>query len=114
MASKPKRRIIVQKKAVDRKHCSSKKCHSNARRSVTKQAPTSDEECPMRFRVYLNGSSSNHWYLHSYGSCLDQKHHSKLDVSAITLSEKDMPHEELKLTNLVYNVKVPPSTIAKY
>ncbi len=65
----------------------------------------------MRFHVYLNGT--NHWYLHSYGSCLDHNHHPKLDVTAITLSEKDMSHEELKLTNLSYNVKVPPSTIAK-
>jgi hypothetical protein len=111
MASKSKRRIIVQKKAVNIKHHSPKKFHSNARRSVTKQAPTSDEECPMRFRVYLNGS--NHWYLHSYGSCLDHKHHPKLDVTAITLSETDMSHEELKLTNLLYDVMVPPSTIAK-
>jgi hypothetical protein len=111
MASKLKRRVIVQKKAVDRKHCSPKNCHSNARRSVTKRAPTSDEECPTRFHVYLNGS--NHWYLHSYGSCLDHKHHPKLDVTAITLSEKDMSHEELNLTNLLYDIKVPPSTIAK-
>jgi hypothetical protein len=53
MASKLKRRIIVQKKAVDRKHSSPKKCQSNSRRSVTKQAPTSEEEHPMRFCVYL-------------------------------------------------------------
>jgi hypothetical protein len=111
MASKLKRRIIVQKKAVARKHCSPKKCQSNARCSVTKQAPTSEEECPMRFCVYLNGS--NHWYLHSYGSCLDQKHHPKLDVVANALSEKDLSDVELKLTTLLYNVNVPPSTIAK-
>jgi predicted transcriptional regulator len=65
----------------------------------------------MRFRVYLNGS--NHWYLHSFGSCLDHKHHPKLDVAANTLSEKDLSDAELKLTNLLYNVNVPPSTIAK-
>jgi hypothetical protein len=111
MASKSKRRIIVQKKAVDRKHCSPKKRQSNARRSVTKRAPTSEEECWMRFRVYLNGS--NHWYLHSFGSCLDHKHHPKLDVAANTLSEKDLSDAELKLTNLLYNVNVPLSTIAK-
>jgi hypothetical protein len=111
MASKLKRRIIVQKKAVIRKHRSPKNCQSNARRSVTKQAPTSEEECPMRFCVYLNGS--NHWYRHSFGSCLDHKHHPKLDVAANTLSEKDLSDAELKLTNLLYNVYVPPSTIAK-
>ncbi len=104
MASKSKRRIIVQKKAVDRKHRSLKKCQSNARRSVTKQAPTSEEECPIRFCVYLNGS--NHWYLHSYGSCLDHKHHPKLDVVANTLSEKDLFDAELKLINLLYDVNV--------
>jgi hypothetical protein len=65
----------------------------------------------MRFRVYLNGS--NHWYLHSYGSCFDHKHHPKLDVAANTLSEKDLSDAELKLTNLLYNLNVPPSTIAK-
>jgi hypothetical protein len=111
MASKSKRRIILQKKAVNRKHCSPKKCQSNARRSVTKRAPTSEEECPMRFCVYLNGS--NHWYLHSFGSCLDHKHHPKLDVAANTLSEKDLSDAELKLTNLLYDVNVPLSTIAK-
>jgi hypothetical protein len=65
----------------------------------------------MRFRVYLNGS--NHWYLHSFGSCLDHKHHPKLDVAANTLLEKDLSGAKLKLTNLLYNVNVPPSTIAK-
>jgi hypothetical protein len=110
MASKLKRRIIVKKKAVNRKHCSPEKCQSNARCSVTKQAPTSEEECPMRFRVYLNGS--NHWYLQSFVSCLDNKHHPKLDVAANTLSEKDMSDAELKLTNLLYDVDVPLSTIA--
>jgi hypothetical protein len=64
----------------------------------------------MTFRVYL--SSSNHWYLQSHGSCLDHKHHPKLDVRAVTLSEKDMSCNELKLTTLLY-VDVPPSTIAK-
>jgi hypothetical protein len=65
----------------------------------------------MRFCVYLNGS--NHWYLHSYGSCLDHKHHPKLDVAANTLSEKDLSDAELKLTNLLYDNNVPLSTIAK-
>jgi hypothetical protein len=65
----------------------------------------------MRFRVFLNGS--NHWYLHSFGSCLDQKDHPKLNVAANTLSEKDLSDEELKLTNLLYDVNVPLSTIAK-
>ncbi len=103
--------LWFRKKAVDRKHCSPKKCQSNARCSVTKQAPTSEEECPMRFHVYLN--SSNHWYLHSFGSCLDHKHHPKLDVVANTLSEKDLSDVELKLTNLLYDINVLPSTIAK-
>jgi hypothetical protein len=65
----------------------------------------------MRFRVYLNGS--NHWYFHSFGSCLIHKHHPKLDVAANTLSEKDLSEAELKFTNLLYDVNVPPSTIAK-
>jgi hypothetical protein len=65
----------------------------------------------MRFCVYLNGS--NHWYLHSFGSCLDHKYHPKLDVAANTLSEKDLSDAELKLTNLLYDLNLPPSTIAK-
>ncbi len=65
----------------------------------------------MKFRVYLNGS--NHWYLQSHGSYLDHKHHPKLDVKAVTLSEKDMSCDELKLTTLLYDVNVPSPTIAK-
>ncbi len=65
----------------------------------------------MKFCVYLNGS--NHWYLQSHGSCLDHKHHPKLDVKEVTLSKKDMSHDELKLTTLLNDVNVPPSTIAK-
>ncbi len=44
---------------------------------------------------------------------MDHKHHPKPDVKAVTLSEKDMSHDELKLTTLLYDVGVPPSTIAK-
>ncbi len=44
---------------------------------------------------------------------MDHKHHPKLDVRAVTLSEKDTSHNELKLTTLLYDVTVPPSTIAK-
>jgi hypothetical protein len=65
----------------------------------------------MKLCVYLNGL--NHWYLQSHGSCLDHKHHPKLDVKAVTLSDKDMSHNEIKLTTLLYEVNVPPSTIAK-
>jgi hypothetical protein len=65
----------------------------------------------MKFPVYLN--SSNHWYLQSHGSCLDHKHYPKLDVKAVTLSEKDMPHDEFKLTTLLYDIIVPPFSIAK-
>jgi hypothetical protein len=65
----------------------------------------------MKFCVYLNGS--NHWYLQSHGSHLDHKHHPKLDVKAVTLSEKEMSHNERKLTTLLYDVNVPPSTITK-
>jgi len=111
MASKLKKRDVVKKKVIERKHRSEKACQANARRSITKRAPTCEEECPMKFCVYLNGS--NHWYLQSHGSCLDHKHHPKLDVKAVTLSEKDMSHDELKLTTLLYDVNVPPSTIAK-
>ncbi len=65
----------------------------------------------MRFCVYLNGS--NHWYIHSFGSCLDHKHHPKLDVATNTLSERDLSDAELKLANLLYDINVPPPTVAK-
>jgi hypothetical protein len=106
-----KKRDIVKKKIIETKHRSEKACQANSRRSVTKRAPTCEEECPMKFHVYLNGS--NHWYFQSHGSCLDHKHHPKLDIKTVTLSEKDMSHDELKLTTLLYDVNVPPSTIAK-
>jgi hypothetical protein len=64
MASKSKKRDIVKKKIIERKHRSEKACQANARHSITKRAPTSEEECPMKFRVYLN--RSNHWYLQSH------------------------------------------------
>ncbi len=111
MASKSKKRDIVKEKSIERKHQHGISSQGKARCSVTTQAPTSEEECPMTFCVYLN--SSNHWYLQSHGSCSDHKHHPKLDVRAVTLSEKDMSHDELKLTTLLYDVKVNPSTIAK-
>ncbi len=111
MALKSKKRDIVKNKTIERKHRHGISSKGKARRSVTTRAPTSEEECPMTFCVYLN--NSNHWYLQSHGSCLDHKHHPKLDVRAVTLSEKDMSHNELKLTTLLYDINVPPSTIAK-
>jgi hypothetical protein len=44
---------------------------------------------------------------------LDHKDHPRLDVAANTLSKKDLSDAELKLTNHLYDVNVPPSTIAK-
>jgi hypothetical protein len=44
---------------------------------------------------------------------LDHKYHPKLDVSAFALSEKDMTNDEQRLTALLYDVNVPPSTISK-
>jgi hypothetical protein len=57
MASKSKKRDIAKKKIIKRKHRSENACQANARRSITKRAPTCEEECPMNFRVYLNGSN---------------------------------------------------------
>ena len=109
MASNSQQKAII-KKWNDNKHRKSAK-NTNARRTVTNRALTSDEECPMKFRVYLNGS--NHWFLQSQGSCLDHKYHPKLNVSAFSLSEKDMTNDEQRLTALLYDVNVPPSTISK-
>ncbi len=109
MASKSKQKEIVKKRN-DSKHRMSTKV-SNARRTVTNRAITSDEECPMKFQLYLN--ASNNWFLQSLGSCLDHKYHPKLDVSAFALSEKDMTNVEQRLTALLYDVNVPPLTISK-
>ena len=103
MASKSQQKAII-KKWNDNKHRKSAK-NTNARRTVTNRALTSDEECPMKFCVYLNGS--NHWFLQSQGSCLDHKYHPKLDVSAFSLSEKDMTNDEQRLTALLYDVNKP-------
>ena len=109
MASKSQQKLIFEKRN-DQKHCKQNET-TNARRTVSTRALTSDDECPMKFRVFLNGS--NHWFLQSLGSCLDHKYHPKLDVSAFTLSEKDMTTDEQRLTSLLYDVNVPPSTILK-
>jgi hypothetical protein len=63
----------------------------------------------MRNQVYLN--NNNHWYL-STNSCLDHKHHPKLDNQAISLSRKDMSKQESKLMNVLYDATVPPSKIS--
>lgn len=109
MASKSKQKQI-RKKSNESKHCSSKK-KNRARCTVTNRAISLDNECPVKFWVYLN--ASNHWFLLSRGSCLYHKHHPKLDVSAAPLSEKDMYLDEKNLTSILYDVNVPPSTIAQ-
>jgi hypothetical protein len=58
---------------------------------------------------YLN--SNNRWYL-STNTCLDHKHHPKLNDQAITLSQKDMPKQEIKLLNVLHDINVPPSKIS--
>ena len=108
MASKSKQKGIM-KKSNESKHRSSKKNY--ARRTITNCALTSDNECPVKFRVYL--SASNHWFIFCRGSCLYHKYHPKLDVSVAPLSEKDMSHDEKNLTSILYDVNVPPSTIAQ-
>ncbi len=51
------------------------------------------------------------WYL-STNSCLDHKHHPKLDDQAVSLSHKGMSKQELKLLHVLYDVNVPPSKIS--
>jgi hypothetical protein len=55
----------------------------------------------MRIRIYLN--NHNHWYISS-NSCLDHKHHPKLDDQAISLSQYDMSKQELRLLNILYDM----------
>jgi hypothetical protein len=87
----------------------SKKASEDARRRVSKRALTYNKECPMRIRIYLN--NHNHWYISS-NSCLDHKHHPKLDNQAISLSQSDISKQELRLLNVLYDVNVPPSKIS--
>ncbi|MEY3178163.1 MAG: hypothetical protein RJB42_404 [Bacteroidota bacterium] len=108
MISKSKQKEIM-KKSQESKHRSPKKT-TYVRRTVTNRAPTTDKECPVKFRLYL--SASNHWFILSRGSSLSHQFHPKLDVSAAALSEKDMSNEEKNLTSILYDVNVPPSTIA--
>ncbi len=63
----------------------------------------------MRIRIYLN--NHNHWFISSK-SCLDHKHHPKLDNQAISLSQSDISKQELRLLNVLYDVNVPPSKIS--
>ena len=57
MVSKSKQKEIMKKSQEESKHRSSKK-QTYVRCTVTNRAPTSDKECPVKFRVYL--SASNH------------------------------------------------------
>ncbi len=109
MGSKSKKQAIIKNNSIVRKHRINKKDSEDARCWVSQRALTSNEQCPMRIWVYLN--NNNHWYL-STNSCLDHKHHPKLDNQAISLSHKDMSKQELKLLNFIYDINIPPSKIS--
>jgi hypothetical protein len=109
MHSKSKKQAIIKNNSIIRKHCINTKDSEDARRQVSKRALTSDEQCPMRIRIYLN--NHNHWYISS-NSCLDHNHHPKLDDQAISLSQSDMSKQELRLLNVLYDVNIPPSKIS--
>ncbi len=63
----------------------------------------------MKIRIYL--INHNHWYI-SLNSCLDHKHHPKLDNQAISLSQSDISKQELRIFNVLYDVNFPPSKIS--
>ncbi len=107
--SKLKKQAIIKNNSIVRKHCINKKDSEDARCRVSKRALTSNEQCPMRIRIYLN--NHNHWYISS-NSCLDHKHHPKLDNEAISLSQSDMSKQELRLLNVLYDLNIPPSKIS--
>ncbi len=109
MYYKWKKETIIKNNSIVRKHRINKKDSDDARCRVSKRAPPSNEQCPMRIRIYLN--NHNHWCISS-NSYLDHKHHSKLDDQAISLSQSDMSKQELRLLNVLYNVNVPPSKIS--
>ncbi len=106
MHSKSKKQAIIKNNSIVRKHHINKKDSEDARRRVSKRAQTSNKQCPMRIRIYL--TNHNHWYISS-NSCLDHKHHPKLDDQAISLSQSDMSKQELRLLNVLRGVNVPPS-----
>jgi hypothetical protein len=109
MHSKSKKQSIIKNNSIVRKHRMNKKDSEDARRRVSKRALSYNEQCPMRIRIYLN--NHNHWYISS-NSCLDHKHHPKLDDQAISLSQSDISKQELRLLNVLNDVNVPPSKIS--
>jgi hypothetical protein len=109
MGFKSKKQDIIKNNSIVRKHHINKKDSEDARRRVSQRVLTSNKQCPMRIQVYLN--NHNNWYI-STDSCLDHKHHPKLEDQAISLSHKDTSKQELKLLNVLYDVKVPPSKIS--
>ncbi len=109
MHSKSKKQSIIKNNSIVRKHRMNKKDSEDARHQVSKRALSYNEQCPMRIRIYLN--NNNHWYISS-NSCLDHKHHPKLDNQAISLSQSDISKQELRLLNVLYDMNVPPSKIS--
>ena len=93
MAPKKKKAEIKKKKALERKHRMKRKI---VWRCVSKQAMTPDFTCPMRICIFL--SWENKWYL-LWDSSLQHSFHPKLDHSAITLGEKDLQNNNLKLVS---------------
>ncbi len=106
--SKSKKQSIKNNSIV-RKCCMNKKDTEDARRWVSQRALTSNKQCPMRIRIYLN--NHKHRYI-SWNSCLDHKHHPKLDNQAISLFQSDISKQELRLLNVLYDMNVPPSKIS--
>ncbi len=109
MHSKSKKQAIIKNSSIVRKHCINKKDSEDARCRVSKRGLTFNEQSPMRIRIYPN--NHNNWYISS-NSCLDHKHHPKLDDHAISFSQSDMSKQELRLMNVLYDVNVPPSKIS--
>ncbi len=109
MHSISKKQSIIKNNSIVRKHHMNKKDREDARRWVSKRALTCNKQCPTRIRIYLN--NHNHWYISS-NSCLDHKHHPKLDDQAISLYQSDTSKQELRLFNVLYDVNVPPSKIS--
>jgi hypothetical protein len=109
MHSKLKKQSIIKNNSIVRKHCMNKKDSEDTRCRVSKRVLSYNEQCPMRTRIYLNNHI--HWYISS-NSCLDHKHHPKLDDQAISFSQSDISKQELRLLNVLYDVNVPPSKIS--
>ena len=111
MRSKPKRKVIAEKKSKQRKHKMTKmNPPTYARWCVTNRAESSNEQCPMSIKLIL--SSNKQWFILSTSS-LNHLNHPPLEEQATLLLQKDLSSKDEQLINILCDANVPPSKISK-